>query len=850
MERSNEALKQQIEAYKIEKQKHYDPYAAVLKRVLEKACSVHLPEAMVQARAKSVDSFAEKCVRKFDKYRNPVRDMTDLCGARVIVQTLDQVDAVRAFIKAHFEIAEEDVKGAAFADAEFGYRDVHYLVRIKPGSCPALGISEEEQANIGNRCAEVQVRTWLQHAWADTLHDRMYKTPLKYPREFRRVAGLLAALMEEGDRSYNLLATDIDGMMGNYNAYASRENVEQEMRRQEQILAHIEESKRPKMALQLARLMSAQGRFADASKTLQAHEGDTGPLRPDILLDLGYALCKQHRATPASPDYARGLTLLEEAAALLEATDASVPLNTRKRNSLLARALARKGWALETVRTRAFEARACYQAALECEPANPYYVSDVIGHEIHCTHERGIVNVMRAPIRAALRTCREHMENGTEMPYACFAAGRLRLLLGEDNAALNSYARGMAHFLSCATCCAPDALDPEEEWILRVVGSEQPTNGYEWALRLLGLARRNKNGGGQKSKTDVELAAPVLLLAGGAATLNDADARAVIASLLERVFAGLRGTVISGGTDSGVPGCAGAAAAALGSDRAFKLIGFRPRLLPDDAPADKRYDHQILSGEERFTPAQVIHCWEVLLDNGIGMDAIRLLGYGGGPIAAFEYRLALALGAQVGVVEGSGGTAVALLSDAMWAGMPHLLSLPHDPETLRAFAHPAGKQEAFTEETVEAMAQAFHANYVAGSQGKWPPTLRPWSKLEDTYKTANREQARYAVTILEASGFVVRPAADPANPVVLDGFTDQEIEQMAEMEHGRWNVERLLNGWRHGDRDDKKKLHNCLVPWTDDKTLTEEIKGYDRESVKKFPEILARAGLEVKRGEA
>ncbi|MFA7173696.1 MAG: RyR domain-containing protein [Kiritimatiellia bacterium] len=838
-------LQAQIEAYRLEKQEHYNRYAEILLRVLQKACAIHFPEAFVQARPKSVDSFAEKCVRKAEKYKDAINRMTDLCGARVIVQTLDQVMAMRAFIKGNFKIVEEDIKGANFKDSEFGYRDVHYIIELQPESCLALGITDEEQTVIGSRRAEVQLRTWLQHAWADTLHDRMYKTTLKHPREFRRVAGLLAALMEDSDRTFNALATKIDGMLANYNAYASRENVAKEAARQEQILANIDEPKRPKVALQLARLVSGQGRYAEAIEVLQTYADQHGTLRPEILLHLGYALCKEHRSNPSSLDYQRGLALLEEAVALLEATNARVPLNTRRQNSLLARALARKAWALEAIPVRAYEARTCYQAALEMEPDNPYHLTDVIGHEIGCHHDRDIVNTMRAPMRAALETCREHILNNTEMPFACFAAGRLHLLLNEANEALNSYARGIAHLLSCDSCCPPDVLDIEEQWILRIVGAQKPKEGFDWTLRLLGLARRVKNGGTQHTEISGEFTRPVLLLAGGAATLNHEADRNRITLWLKRVFAGLRGTVISGGTDSGVPGCAGAAAAALGAERTFKLVGFRPRLLPDDAPADKRYDQQIIAGEEKFTLVQVIYCWETLLQAGITPEDVRLLGIGGGAIAAFEYRLALALGASTGVVELSGGAAQSLLADEIWNTMPNLLPLPQDPDTMRAFAHPAEKLAPFPDKTLQAMAQAFHANYVAGSQSKLPPTMRPWPKLAETFKTANLEQARYSVKILEACGFEVRAAADPANPIIFNGFTAEELERMSEMEHGRWNAERLQNGWRRGERDDAKKLHNCLVPWTDDKTLTPEIKGYDRQSVEKFPEILAKAGLEV-----
>ncbi len=98
---------------------------------------------------------------------------------------------------------------------------------------------------------------------------------------------------------------------------------------------------------------------------------------------------------------------------------------------------------------------------------------------------------------------------------------------------------------------------------------------------------------------------------------------------------------------------------------------------------------------------------------------------------------------------------------------------------------------------------------------------------------------------LEACGFVVHPAADPKVTVT---FTAEEVERMAEMEHGRWNVERLRDGWRHGKpRDDAKKLHDCLVSWAILPDGEDGVRKYDRESVRKFPEILAKAGLEVTR---
>jgi hypothetical protein len=119
--------------------------------------------------------------------------------------------------------------------------------------------------------------------------------------------------------------------------------------------------------------------------------------------------------------------------------------------------------------------------------------------------------------------------------------------------------------------------------------------------------------------------------------------------------------------------------------------------------------------------------------------------------------------------------------------------------------------------------------------------MRPWNNLPDTYKRANEEQARYAVEILLANGFDIQPIN--GQPTPFPGFTPDQIETMAELEHGRWNIERLRDGWRPGrPRDNAKKLHDCL---TSRKDQPEHVKEYDRCSVRSFPEILLSAQLQI-----
>jgi hypothetical protein len=143
------------------------------------------------------------------------------------------------------------------------------------------------------------------------------------------------------------------------------------------------------------------------------------------------------------------------------------------------------------------------------------------------------------------------------------------------------------------------------------------------------------------------------------------------------------------------------------------------------------------------------------------------------------------------------------------------------------------------------MAKAFHAHYISDNPGKLPENMRPWEKLKETYQTANLEQSKYAVEILRAAGFDVRSLT--GKPDAITSFAGDackaDVERMAELEHGRWNIERLRAGWRFGiPRNNDKKIHDCLVAW---EKLPDDIREYDRTSIRAFPEILSKAGLEV-----
>ena len=57
---------------------------------------------------------------------------------------------------------------------------------------------------------EIQIRTLLQHAWAEIEHDRSYKFSGELPREIKRRFYLVAGTLELLDREFDRLSDEID----------------------------------------------------------------------------------------------------------------------------------------------------------------------------------------------------------------------------------------------------------------------------------------------------------------------------------------------------------------------------------------------------------------------------------------------------------------------------------------------------------------------------------------------------------------------------------------------------------------------------------------------------------------
>jgi len=173
-----------------------------------------------------------------------------------------------------------------------------------------------------------------------------------------------------------------------------------------------------------------------------------------------------------------------------------------------------------------------------------------------------------------------------------------------------------------------------------------------------------------------------------------------------------------------------------------------------------------------------------------------------------------------------------------------LTVLPPDAMTIRAFLG-LGVQvgNKFPGTAIEQAARLTHEMFLDESRYRHPDAaMQPWHALDADLRESNLSQVAYLVEILDSCGFSVQAFHDvPRDP----RFTGAEIKRMGEMEHGRWNVERLFSGWKYSPlRDSNRRLSPYLLPWA---KLERAVQKYDLRDVQHWPSILAEVGYEIRR---
>ena len=168
-----------------------DTVQAQLKEVFDEAGII---VAAIEGRVKTEKSLAGKLELKGAKYAS-LADITDIIGLRVITFYIDDVGKVASIVDRLFKVDWENSvdKRKAHEIDSFGYMSLHYI-------CSMDGFPYR---------FEIQMRTVLQHAWANMNHDTGYKSGVEVPREYLRNLNRLAGMLELADEQFSQIRNDL-----------------------------------------------------------------------------------------------------------------------------------------------------------------------------------------------------------------------------------------------------------------------------------------------------------------------------------------------------------------------------------------------------------------------------------------------------------------------------------------------------------------------------------------------------------------------------------------------------------------------------------------------------------------
>ncbi len=159
----------------------------------------------IQSRTKDSSSAAIKFERK--GYADGLDSLTDAVGFRIVVYLESQIDEVERILRDLFEVDEKnsiDKRRPKTLDA-VGYRSLHLICRLGP-----VRKALPEYSDICELSFEVQIRTILEHTWAEIEHKQNYKSEVALPASLQRRLYVIAGTLELLDREISAIANDAE----------------------------------------------------------------------------------------------------------------------------------------------------------------------------------------------------------------------------------------------------------------------------------------------------------------------------------------------------------------------------------------------------------------------------------------------------------------------------------------------------------------------------------------------------------------------------------------------------------------------------------------------------------------
>lgn len=191
--------------------RRYHQHLVEIARRLERHISSHLDGCSnvdrVTARAKDPERFEEKSRRKnsdgSNKYENPLTEVQDQLGARIVLFYLGGVGPMTDVILRYFQPIEQKVL-VPESEWEFGYFGKHLVLPV-----PRDVVPQEVDLEEVPRFFELQIKTLFQHAWSEANHDIGYKVRGGLTGDQERRLAFTAAQAWGADRVFDELVQEL-----------------------------------------------------------------------------------------------------------------------------------------------------------------------------------------------------------------------------------------------------------------------------------------------------------------------------------------------------------------------------------------------------------------------------------------------------------------------------------------------------------------------------------------------------------------------------------------------------------------------------------------------------------------
>jgi ppGpp synthetase/RelA/SpoT-type nucleotidyltranferase len=166
---------------------------------------------LVCSRPKDPESACEKVREK--SYSIPKEQLTDKIGLRIITYYQQDVDRVVERLSQEFEVdpARSVDKRRQLNLRAFGYRSVHLIVRLKGHRA-----TSPEYTALAGHWFEIQVRSILEHSWAEIEHEVVYKSGIDYPESVKRRFAALAGSLELIETEFAALRSERDSLIDSH----------------------------------------------------------------------------------------------------------------------------------------------------------------------------------------------------------------------------------------------------------------------------------------------------------------------------------------------------------------------------------------------------------------------------------------------------------------------------------------------------------------------------------------------------------------------------------------------------------------------------------------------------------